>query len=73
MTEIYYRIDNSGEVGVFVPGHPNKALWETFTEAKEGAKIISEHPEHAWRSRVYKIQKLDTSKAKILETIKVTF
>lgn len=73
MAEIFYRIDNSGEVGVFVPGHGKKALWETLTEAIEGAKVISEHPEHAWRNRVYKIHKLDTSQAKVLETIEVSF
>ncbi len=73
MAEIYYRIDNSGEVGVFVPGHGHKALWETQTEAIEGARVISEHPDHAWRSPVYVIHQLDTSKGKDLGSIEVSF
>lgn len=73
MAEIYYRIDNSGEVGVFVPGHGYKALWETQTEAIEGARTIAEHPDHAWRSHVYVIHQLDTSKGKDLGSIEVSF
>lgn len=69
----YYRIDNSGEVGVLVPGHGPKALWETQTEAIEMARLIYDHPANDWRKPVFEICKLDTSKGKVLSKTEVTF